>query len=381
MWILVCRLALVPCLALLCAGQDTGLQIKDKQQEVAAFLKTAKTEREMRVALGDFNRLADRAFQINEYDLAGKLYGEAGKVAQALKDTSVAQTLAESAKRASDVGRQFKKAEQGFHRIEESKGTPEDYRDVGRFLCFVKGDWDFGLKYLAQGKDENLKKVAEEDLSGGPTSEATLALAEKWADIARKEPGAQDRALHWYGKAWDGLQGVSREKLRRRLQDMLRRKPSAKMPDMVRGWTDFGLFVRPDDTYLRSGKQAVKLGPIVDRPDIGSKQVSSNRFKVTPGQKLKLSGWVLTDGSEGVDQLRFVASDAAGAYAGQKDIGIPNDAPFWRRLEGEVVVPERAAMGHVAVFARSRAGNIWVDDFSLKDENGQELLGNGGFEP
>src|SRR5207244_12104084 len=83
----------------------------------------------------------------------------------------------------------------------------------GRFLCFVKGDWEVGLADLAKGKDETLKKLAEEDLAAANP----LALGDAWFGALKKEPQAKDRALYWYGKCWPTLSGIDKEKIRDRL--------------------------------------------------------------------------------------------------------------------------------------------------------------------
>ena len=42
--------------------------------------------------------------------------------------------------------------------------TPEDpvaNSQMGQFLCFVKGNWDLGLRFIAKGSDAALKSIAD----------------------------------------------------------------------------------------------------------------------------------------------------------------------------------------------------------------------------
>ena len=210
-------LALVP--------QDDEKAIREKQAGIAAFLKTAKTERAFRAAVNDLTNLADKAESINAYDLAAKLYKHAERIARvALKDSALAKSFTDSAKRSLDVGRKYKRAEKAYFRVEDGKGTPEDHLIVGKFICFVKGGWEVGLRSLAEGSDKKLKALADRDLYGNESKKDKIALGDSWAALAKKEPAAVKRAVHWYAKAWPRLSGIAKEKLRSKLHAIQQRR-------------------------------------------------------------------------------------------------------------------------------------------------------------
>ncbi len=95
------------------------------------------------------------------------------------------------------------------HRIDPS--DREAAAAFGRFLCFVKGDWDNGLPLLAKGGHESLRTLAEADLNGASSDATKIALGDRWWDIASKtttgifQKAARDRALYWYRDACTSL--------------------------------------------------------------------------------------------------------------------------------------------------------------------------------
>jgi hypothetical protein len=350
--------------------------IKDKQAEIMAFAKTAKNERDFRAVTDDLVKLAEEAFGINKYELAAKLYSDAERLARtALKDAAFGQSLQDSAKRAADVGKEYTKAAKGVERIIRNEGTPEDYTLSGKFLCFVKGDWELGLADLSKGKDEALKKLAEDDIAAGNPA----ALGDAWFAAMKKEPAAKDRALFWYAKVWPTLTGVSREKVRERAKT-LQRVGAAKRGPAPSGWT----FSPPPDVqwaeteFVHSGKYSIAIKSGISTPTgaAGLGQV----FTARPGTKLKLSGWCMTDGTSGKDQLLLVYHDLAGKHLGQDGPTVPDDFPFWVRIHQEVTVPPTTARIILNFQANGKQGMIWLDDVSVLDENGAELIKNGGFE-
>lgn len=366
-------------LALLLPSQEPEAALRSRHEEITAYLKTAKSEREFRAAAGDLLKLADQAFQQNKYELAAKVYGDLEKVARGtLKDAGLALSAQENGKRAQDIGREFKKALKSFLSIEEQKGTPEDQSAVGRFLCFTKGDWDLGLPYLAKGKEAALQTLAEQDLAG----QNPAALAEAWHGLLKKEAGVKDRVLHWSAKAWPMLEGIAREKARERAKGLQRLGP-AKRGALPSSWRGEG--TQPEGQWLesefaRSGKYSIALRSGLQAPGKPSAMITQP-MQVPPGETLKLSVWVLADGTDGGDLVRLFFSDAAGKPLGARGPFIPADFPFWRRLEQEFTLPPEAAQMSLGVLAVGKqAGLLWIDALSVKSADGKEYAVNGDFE-
>ena len=107
---------------------------------------------------------------------------------------------------------------------------PEAHLRMGRFLCFIKGDWPRGLPHLATGDDPALKAAAQSELAvggEGAAPDVQLKVADGWYEVGQKQRGAvkeelQAHALAWYRRAATTVQGPARIKLDKRLDELER---------------------------------------------------------------------------------------------------------------------------------------------------------------
>lgn len=97
--------------------------------------------------------------------------------------------------------------------LERYRINPDDVAagvSVGSFLCFIKGDWDKGLKLIAEGRGGDLVEVVRMDLRGASRAGDQVAIGDAWWDLSRRgsgayQQGAQDRAVLWYTQAVERL--------------------------------------------------------------------------------------------------------------------------------------------------------------------------------
>ena len=85
--------------------------------------------------------------------------------------------------------------------LESQPLNPQANAAYGRFLCFVKGDWDFGITMLAPGNEELLKSPAAKELRAGSDPVAQLAAADAWWELALKQAGAVRRRVRQHAAA------------------------------------------------------------------------------------------------------------------------------------------------------------------------------------
>jgi serine/threonine protein kinase len=88
---------------------------------------------------------------------------------------------------------------------------------VGRYLAFVKNDWDGGLPLLAKGSDATLKDLATREMKKPSDSAVRLKLADSWWQGAEKldPPGqaaARAHAQFLYAAIWPELAAVDKTK-------------------------------------------------------------------------------------------------------------------------------------------------------------------------
>src|SRR6185503_21126419 len=81
----------------------------------------------------------------------------------------------------------FRAMKSAIETLAKKSDDPSSNLEMGQFLCFAKGNWDLGLRFLIKGSDAVLKPLAEKELAL-PTSLADrAAIADAWADLADKE--------------------------------------------------------------------------------------------------------------------------------------------------------------------------------------------------
>jgi hypothetical protein len=133
---------------------------------------------------------------------------------------------------------EFVRARDSFKTLETQPEDPRANGAAGRFLCFVKGDWDKGLPLLAKGTDPALKKLAAKDLAGGPATEDRLAIGDAWRDAARTQPASArhavtSRANYCHHLALGDAKGLGRRAALNRLRGM---PGGVSFPELAKGF-------------------------------------------------------------------------------------------------------------------------------------------------
>jgi hypothetical protein len=135
-----------------------------------------------------------------------------------------------------------KKSLADLQKVHEAAKSPEatadDFEKLGRYLCFVRRDWNQGLPWLAKGKDLEISRVARLDLeaSGAEKPEARLRVAEAWESCGgtlspAERSAVNDHVIDAYLAAIPGLTGLAKVKAQKAaevLQQQAAEKDRAK---------------------------------------------------------------------------------------------------------------------------------------------------------
>ncbi|MGI9472597.1 MAG: hypothetical protein ACR2NZ_13740 [Rubripirellula sp.] len=143
----------------------------------------------------------------------------------------------------------FKEYELAFITLEKTVDDPQANLAAGRFLCFIRGDWDTGLNHLSQASDPKISSAAEMELGASFDSPNATEVADAWFDIAESETGEHEQAnirrhaLEWYREVIDGTSGLQERKVQSRITTLERLLPgddrpngssSEKLPNAIR---------------------------------------------------------------------------------------------------------------------------------------------------
>jgi hypothetical protein len=147
---------------------------------------------------------------------------------------------------------------------------------VGRYLAFVKGDWEKGLEFLQYCGEKDLEGIARKELAPPSAGDGQHSLAESWQELARKERNSlqkkryQGRALHWYELALPEATGLLKSKIEKRLEELAAEGLGAKIRPVVKVLTleEFGKIegrYRQDRDLAKKGKATASgvYGPYV----------------------------------------------------------------------------------------------------------------------
>lgn len=274
---------------------------------------------------------------------------------------------------------EFKKAQT---KLATMPDDPDANTVVGKYLAFVEGNYDDGLKYLEKSGDTGLKTLAMHERAPlyADTGPKKVGLADEWVTAAKKYPALfrifYDRAAHWYTEAWPDLDPVWKAKAKEQGTKLsAARPPGGTRKGLPGGWkTDMGAPVL-DGTIARVGSYSVKM-PSDPKSETFLK---SDPIQVV-GKNLEFSGWFRSDGTNKKDDILFLNYfDKDANLIGVASAPVPVDLPFWNYVSAKAVLPPDVVTVRVGVAERSRMGTLWVDDLSFKVD-GKEVLKNGSFE-
>jgi hypothetical protein len=132
-----------------------------------------------------------------------------------------------------EVLKQFEQFRGGQAKLITRVDDPIASLAVGRYLCFIKGDWKQGLPLLNQCSDEKLRSAAARDLGKPTDPSAQLLLADDWFEMADSQIRAAKRqicgrAAHWYREAAPKVTGISYTKARDRAIAIYKEFPGLK---------------------------------------------------------------------------------------------------------------------------------------------------------
>lgn len=167
--------------------------------------------------------LIDDAVAADKTEILTELADLALAASRKLKDKDL---LKQAQRRKKDVEQIVQAAEEvqsAKKKLEDAPNDPAANSIVGRYLCFVKGDWEQGVPMLALGDDAELKKLATRDIEGAKDAKEQAALGDAWWDLSETKAGREaermkERSYHWYKQAMPGLTGLAKDKVEKRLQ-------------------------------------------------------------------------------------------------------------------------------------------------------------------
>ncbi len=210
----------------------------------AASGKPPPDARHFAEACADLSRQVARAEDVEATAKAADLLENAARILKEPGFSALAQFRSDDAKWEK---REYAKVKGELSRITKIKDDEQLNSDIGRYYCFVLGDFDRGLPLLAKGANPELKELAAADLAAPEEMKPRMALGDRWWKLAetQHDPGASrivGRSGYWYERALPDVTGLEKIKVQRRLNES---RPSwlSEMPmrdEVVGAWGGIG---------------------------------------------------------------------------------------------------------------------------------------------
>lgn len=199
--------------------------------------KSARTPAEVAALSASRLDLIDELIAADQYDAADKAATAAVQDAKRANEPALIARATTSAKEVAEAKAKFAAMKNALQTLAKTPDDPAANQQMGQFLCFVKGSWDLGLRFLLKGSDAALKALAEKELALSPQASDRVAVGDSWFDLAEKEKSPlckkqlTTHAAAIYESVLQDTSGLVRSKIEKRI-DALRGLPPGE--DLLR---------------------------------------------------------------------------------------------------------------------------------------------------
>ena len=162
-----------------------GLALRNAVLTSAA--KTARTPEDFSALAAALMRLIDELVAADQYDVADKSSAAALQHARRSNDVPLILRITLRAREVAEAKTRFQAMKKVLETLAKNPEDPPANLEMGQFLCFVKGNWDLGPRFLVKGPDGPLKTLAQKEVALPTASAEVVSLADGWWDLAEKE--------------------------------------------------------------------------------------------------------------------------------------------------------------------------------------------------
>jgi hypothetical protein len=243
-----------------------GLKLRaDAIRSISKLVHNPQQQQKVVVAAGD---IVDKAVFADRYDIARSMAELVLNSARSTNDPDMQREAAAKERQVHETETAYAGIKSALVALAVKPDDPDANLKVGKFRCFIKGDWESGLPMLAHGNDPALKTLAQKEMAGATDAETQVALGDGWSGIAEKEAGIsksqiQKRAGKWYNEAVPNLTGLAKARVELRLKTLSSHEPARvvnllKLADVERDSVS-GKWKLQNGTLICDGSKRAKI--------------------------------------------------------------------------------------------------------------------------
>ena len=224
-------------------GASAAFDVDAMAMKGAAFTnaaKAAKTPLEFSTLAEAQLKLIDELVAADQYDAADKSAAAALQSARRTNDAGLINRTTLRSKEVAEAKTKFQSLKRVLETLARNPDDPAANLEMGQFLCFIKGNWELGPRFLVKGSDPALKAVAEKELALPIQVADRIALADGWWDLGAKESNAlrKNQILLHAGPIYEAVlpevNGLVRIKVDKRLEAYYQSLPSGPAIDLLK---------------------------------------------------------------------------------------------------------------------------------------------------
>lgn len=170
-------------------------------------------------------RMVEAALKADDMDTATALNKIAEAAARKIKDAALIAQATANAREIALHRQEYDKIQSVMRAVEKNPNDAAANLALGKYYCFLNGNWTKGLPLLAKGSDDKLKALADKDLKNPRDTADQVVVGDGWYDLIKAPENAskihlQIRAYTWYEKALPKVSGLSKSKVEKRVQEL-----------------------------------------------------------------------------------------------------------------------------------------------------------------
>ena len=159
------------------------LKIAAVQRRVAK----ARSVDERRQIVLEIIQASDEAIGESRIEDTTQLLRMALTMVARLKDAELRATIQQKQAFVGELEKWIAKVQEAQQTLEAQPDDPEANLVLGRYSCFIRGDWETGLPHLARSSDDKLSHVAKMELEKPSTNDEYVQLCQNWAAVYEGE--------------------------------------------------------------------------------------------------------------------------------------------------------------------------------------------------
>jgi len=168
---------------------------------------------------------ANEAVSLGDAELAQSLASAAVAVAKKNKDSDALRLASALVRDVAQLRSGYDQAAEALKTLAGHPADPAANGQLGRFNCFLLGDWRAGLPSLRLSDDATYQSLAERESKTPLPLDETIDLADQWWAIADKQIGIAKRnirqhAAELYQAALPELAGLTKIRVAKRLAEI-----------------------------------------------------------------------------------------------------------------------------------------------------------------